>query len=312
MSNRKTRFDDYFESNAVLILDGGLGTQLQAQGLSLDSKLWSAHLLRDNPQAIIDAHLAYFEAGASCAIAASYQATVAGFMALELTADHARSLIVSAVNLAVKARSEYLDKHPQQARALLVAASIGPYGAALGDGSEYTGDYKLTDKTLEDFHRDRLMLLDHSQADVLACETIPSMQEAKVLHALLTQVETPAWITFSCSDGYHLSDGSPIAEVVALFSGHTTVRAIGINCTSPAYINSLITQIKTADKDRRVVVYPNSGEVYNAAEHSWSGTTTASECGLAAGQWLRNGATILGGCCRMGPDHIASIRHNCR
>jgi len=310
MASISNSFEAYLSQAQCIILDGGLATELEAQGHDLSSALWSALLLRDKPQAIIDAHRAFFESGADCTISASYQGTRAGLMGLGLSANEARELIIKSVQLAATAREDFMASRDHEGMVPLVAASVGPYGASLADGSEYTGDYGISDQALGDFHRERLHWLDGSGADVLACETIPSLQEAKVLHDLLSEVNSPAWVSFSCKDGKHLNDGTPIQACARLFSGHPKVKAIGVNCTSPKYINSLIQEIKTATPEQNVIVYPNSGETYSADDKSWHGTSSPLECGVAARTWRDNGAIIIGGCCRMGPDHIREIQQH--
>jgi len=301
------RFEQILARGLPLILDGGLATELESRGFKLDSVLWSAELLLNNEQAIIDVHRAYLEAGAGCIISASYQATQAGFIALGATANDARQLIVRSVELAMMARDEFLREHSGVEIAPLVAASIGPYGASLADGSEYTGDYAIDAAGLAEFHRQRLAWLDASGADVLACETIPSLLEARVLSQLLEDVTTPAWVSFSCKDEKHCSDGTPIAECAALFSHHPRVLAVGVNCTSPQYIDALILEIKAAVPRLALVVYPNSGERYDAGSNSWQGTTSPIDCAAAALGWRNSGAGIIGGCCRMGPEHIREM-----
>jgi homocysteine S-methyltransferase len=194
-------------------------------------------LLLNNPQAIVDAHRAYLDAGAHCTISASYQATEQGFMSLGSSVSEARQLIAKSVQLAMTARDDFLRDNPDSEVTPMVAASIGPYGAARADGSEYSGDYGIDDESLNEFHRDRLALLDASGADVLACETIPSLQEARILCELLRTVTTPAWVSFSCKDEKHCSDGTLLAQCAALFASHPRVLAVGINCTSPNYID---------------------------------------------------------------------------
>lgn len=305
MSNQ---FEILLQNGRAIILDGGLATELEAQGHELDSELWSAKLLIHQPEAIVAAHRAYFDAGANCAIAASYQATQQGFMKLGLTADQAKALILKAVELAKTAKQQFLAANPDIDTIPIVAASAGPYGAALGDGSEYHGEYRVSDAVLRDFHQQRLAWLDTSGADVLACETIPSMQEALVLSDLLSDCATPSWVSFSCRDGRHISDGTPIEQCATLFANHPRVKAIGINCTAPQYINELIQIIKRTTSQQNIVVYPNSGEIYQASDNTWHGTSTPLECGLAAQQWRQLGANIIGGCCRMGPEHIYNIK----
>lgn len=291
-----------------LMLDGGLATQLEAQGCDIGNELWSASLLQSNPDAIVEATRAYLDAGAECVATASYQASCEGFASIGLSAEEANALMLLSVDLAERARSEYLAANPGIDFTPLIAASIGPYGAMLHDGSEYKGDYGIAAKTLRDFHASRLQLFDASDADVLAVETIPSLLETKVLAELLAECDKPAWISFSCKDDTHISDGTPIAEVAAIFEVHPTVVAIGINCTPPQFAPELIRKIRRAVPDKAVMAYPNSGEVYSVEDNSWSGTVTPGDCAEAARTWIDAGASIVGGCCRMGPDHIRAIR----
>jgi len=301
----KSAFTALLEENRAVLLDGGLATELEAQEHDIGGVLWSAALLRDDPQAIVAAHRAYLDAGAEIVISASYQASRAGFHQLGIDADDADALIASSVSLARQACNDYMTADAERERRPLVAASIGPYGAVLMDGSEYTGDYGVPDAILHDFHAQRLALLDASGADVLACETIPSLQEAGVLADLLTEVRTPAWISLSCRDNDALSDGTPIAEVASMLKDHPKVLAIGINCTPPQFATALIERIAKAAPDNAIVVYPNSGESYAASDNSWSGSAAFSD--LDVTEWLSAGATLVGGCCRVGPTQIAAI-----
>lgn len=302
-----TAFSKALERPSPLVLDGGLATQLEAQGHDLNSALWSAALLRSNPQAIALAHRAFLEAGAECIISASYQASRGGFMSLGLSAADADRLIASAVEIAIAARDAFLLEHPGTETAPLVAASIGPYGAVLHDGSEYRGGYGIGREALRDFHEPRLRLLDDCGADVLACETIPDRDEAEVLAELLETAKTPAWISFSCRDESSISDGTPIAEMAGRFRDHENVLAVGINCTAPQFVARLIGEVRPAVPGKAIVVYPNSGERYDARDNTWHGTVTPLDCAAAARQWQSAGATIIGGCCRMGPAHISAM-----
>lgn len=302
----KQAFHERLHGGKPLLLDGGLATELEAQGHDLDDPLWSAALLLRDPQAIIRAHLAYLEAGAQCIISASYQASRQGLMTLGLSPGEADAVIAGAVDLAREAIDRFIVRHPQTPRPLL-AASCGPYGAVLHDGSEYTGRYDADAKILRAFHAERLPVLDQAGADVLACETIPNSVESRVLAGLLRRARTPAWISFACADGRHLNDGTPVRQAAGLFADHPTVAAIGVNCTPPQYIAELIREIRAAAPRKAIVVYPNSGERYRAADNSWHGTVSPVACADAAEQWLRQGAWAIGGCCRMGPDHIAAM-----
>ena len=289
-----------------LIVDGGLATELESMGYDLKHKLWSARLLLESPQAIREAHLAYLRAGADCIISASYQASIQGCVSLGMSEQEALSLLDLSVSLGRQAIDLYCEKALPGFRPLL-AASVGPYGAYLADGSEYRGDYDLDQSGLYYFHQQRLLRLAASEADFLACETIPCIAEAMVLARLADEAGTPAWISFSCKDGERLSSGEWIEDAADAMAGHHAVFAIGVNCSAPQHMSSLITRLR-AHWQKRIVVYPNSGEKYCAETGSWEGTSSPLECAQAARTWQAKGADIIGGCCRMGPDHVRAIR----
>jgi homocysteine S-methyltransferase len=255
-----------------ILLDGGLATQLEAQGHKLDSNLWSARLLRDDPQAILAAHRAFVDAGAECVITATYQARA-----------EPADLLLLAVKLA------------RESGARFVAASIGPYGAVMGSdaadsGAEYTGDYPDVD--LEAWHAPRFETLASSSADILACETIPNIDEARALARLAAG--TTCWFSFSCRDGKHLRDGTPIAAAAKAVA--PVAAAIGVNCTAPEHVESLLNEIRSVT-DLPLVAYPNSGETYKNGV--WSGEKAFPP------KWGE--ARIIGGCCRITPADIRTL-----
>lgn len=290
-----------------LVIDGGLSNQLESQGYDLNHRLWTARLLDENPHAIKEAHMAYLEAGARCLITASYQATIPGLMAQGWDRDAAERLILKTADLALEAIKEFETSRATDFRPL-VAASIGPYGAYLADGSEYTGKYGISSQELFDFHLPRMQILDHSDADLFACETLPCFQEAEVLADILLGLEKQAWVSFSCMDEGHICDGTAIETCIDFFSTHPGVFAVGVNCTAPRYISSLITKIKQTCGDKRVVVYPNSGEIYHAETKTWSDSSDLSLFQMMVNEWLDLGVDIIGGCCRLGPPYIKIIQ----
>lgn len=300
-------FERALANGRPITLDGGLATELEARGYDIGTHLWSAALLQSNSMAIVAAHRAFLEAGADIIITASYQASVEGFASLGLAAAEAEALIKSSVALACMARRQFLEAHPGTTRMPMVAASIGPYGAALHDGSEYTGAYGVSDAELRCFHERRLDLLDRSEADLLACETIPNRREAEILCDLLKQARLPAWVSFCCRDERHISDGTPLRDVCALFDEHPSVGALGVNCTKPEFVTSLIAEIRAAAPGLAVVVYPNSGETYEASTNTWSGDASVAACAMSAREWRDAGANLIGGCCRIGPQQIEAI-----
>jgi len=306
MTNPIASILDY---QSVLVIDGALATELERRGYDLKHELWSAKILLEQPEAIQQLHYDYFKAGADCAITASYQATVAGFMKRRLNEDEAIALIQKSVKLAIAARDEFWKEESNRlGRAEpFVAASVGPYGAFLADGSEYRGNYGLTEQELMDFHRPRMQALIEAGADMLACETIPCLIEAQAIAKLLMEFpNTTAWISFSARDEKHISEGQVFADCVKALEEYSQIVAIGINCTSPKYIPFLIREAKQAT-NKPVLVYPNSGEHYDAAKSDWDGQPVYESFGEEAKEWYNAGARLIGGCCRTTPEDISVI-----
>lgn len=300
----------FLHEQGYLVVDGGLATELEARGYDLGDDLWSARLLQDAPQAITQVHYDYLKAGADCIISASYQATIPGFMAHGLGEGQAVALLQRSVKLALDAREEFwtVPQHREGRLRPIVAASVGPYGAYLADGSEYTGDYDIDEEELLLFHRRRLHLLAACQPDLLACETIPSAEEGRALSRLLS--ETPravAWFSFSCRDEKHVNDGTPLAECLAPLDAIEQVVAVGINCTAPRHIAALVREAKRVT-EKPIVVYPNSGERYDVAGRRWLGQSIPEEFAALSREWRAAGASLIGGCCRTAPEHIHSLR----
>jgi homocysteine S-methyltransferase len=288
-----------------IVLDGGLATELERRGANLDDPLWSAKVLLEAPALIRAVHHDYFRAGADVATSASYQATFAGFAARGIDRPHAAELMRLSVRLAQEARTAAAS---HRSEALLVAASVGCYGAALHDGSEYRGDYGRTAQQLIDFHRPRLEVLAESGPDLLACETIPCQIEAEALLRALESVPTPAWLSFSCRDTKHVWHGETLRACLALAEGVPQVVAVGINCTAPHLVAGLLEEI-AGRTSKPILVYPNSGEQWNAATRGWSTSdNTLTDWAAAARAWVALGAAGIGGCCRTTPNTIRDIR----
>lgn len=294
----------------VMLLDGGLATALESYGCDLDHDLWSARVLLDAPDLIRRAHRQFLEVGADCIATASYQATVPGLRKAGLATREAEDLLRTSVRLAAEVRDRFWS-HPEKRVGRLrplVAASIGPYGAYLADGSEYTGDYGLSEDELYAFHHDRWRLFAESEADLLACETIPSLAEARALLRLLGGTpDRSAWISFSCRDETRLSDGSTLFEAARACDAEPGIAAIGVNCTAPDLIPALISEARRAT-EKPVMVYPNSGEGWDAVRKSWTGPATGIDWAEAAHVWVERGAAAIGGCCRVTPADIAQMR----
>jgi homocysteine S-methyltransferase len=290
-----------------LILDGGLATELQARGCDISGALWSARVLRTAPEIIEQLHYDYYAAGADIATTASYQASYEGFAGIGLDEAETTRLLRLSVELAGAARSRYLRDHPEDRRELFVAASVGPYGAILHDGSEYRGDYGLSAAQLVAFHQRRFDVLANAGADLLACETIPVLEEARAYVELLARHPTAqAWLTFTSPDGVHTSHGEPLVECARLIDPVPNVFAVGVNCVKPEIVGDAIRAL-AAGTGKPILVYPNSGECWEAGHERWQGTPRNSLAALAP-EWIRAGAHHIGGCCRVGPDEITRLR----
>jgi homocysteine S-methyltransferase len=288
------------------VIDGGLATELSRRGMDLSDELWSARVLIEAPDAIEQVHTEYFLAGADIALTASYQASYDGFARRGLDTASTTAVLRRSVDLARSARSRALQARPAPERDLLVAASVGPYGAVLHDGSEYRGDYGLDVDALVNFHRRRFTVLADAGVDLLACETIPSRIEATALTRLLAErPDARAWITFTCRDGRHTSAGDSIAECARQLDEVPQVVAIGVNCVAPELVESLIGELLKGTT-KPIVVYPNSGETWDAAARCWVGT--ANRFTHHVPRWLGAGVSWIGGCCRTTPDDIRRVR----
>lgn len=273
------------------LIDGGLSTVLEEMGETPGGLLWTAAALLDRPQVLTAAHRRYVEAGADVIITASYQASEAGFVGTGCTPAEARRLLASTTAVARAAEPD------------VVACSVGPYGACLGDGSEYHGRYQAGWAEVRAFHRARLEVLVDTAPDVFAIETIPSAVEAEiVVEELRALTDAPTWVTFSCVDDVHTCSGDAFADAAARVAG--SVTAVGVNCTAPVHVESLL---RSAPVGLPLVAYPNHGAQWDSEHKCWLGPTGGSELGGYVPAWLQAGARLIGGCCGVGTEGIALL-----
>jgi homocysteine S-methyltransferase len=285
-------------TSSPLILDGALATYLETLGADISGALWSASILLDQPSLIRQTHLDYFRAGANIAITASYQASIPGLIKhLSTSEADAAAIIQDSVKLAQEARDEYVAEQVKAAsldadsgdalrKSLYVAGSVGPYGTLLADGSEYRGDYSLPQDEMKTFHRGRIQALVDAGVDVLACETMPSKAEIIALLELLGTefADQEAWFTFTLRDASHISDGTPLSDIAALFTGNEQIVGLGFNCVSDDVVSEALGNLKPLVEKGALIVYPNSGEMWNAK------------------------ARVIGGCCRTTPGDIRTMK----
>ncbi|MBT2380768.1 homocysteine methyltransferase [Streptomyces sp. CB00316] len=284
-----------------VLLDGGLSNQLEAQGCDLSDVLWSARLLADAPEQVEAAHLAYLRAGAQVLITASYQATFEGFGRHGIGPERTGALLARSVELARRAAGSARRADPE--REVWVAASVGPYGAMLADGSEYRGRYGLTASELERFHRPRVAALAEAGPDVLALETVPDVDEAEALVRVAEETGLPIWLSYSVAGG-RTRAGQSLEEAFAVAAGRERVVAVGVNCCDPAEAEEAV-RVAVEVTGKPAVVYPNSGEDWDAEGRGWTGASTFDPGRVRA--WTGAGARLVGGCCRVGPDRIKEL-----
>ncbi|MFC6253574.1 homocysteine S-methyltransferase [Secundilactobacillus hailunensis] len=302
---------NWLEKQSALVVDGAMATELEKRGVDTNNELWSAMALVHDPDAVVAVHRSYFDAGANIAITDSYQANIPAFKKAGLTQEQSGKMIFDSVKLAQRARADYVKTLPEDARQttpLLIAGSVGPYGAYLANGSEYTGDYSLTDREYKDFHRARMNLLAGAGIDLFAFETQPNFAEAKAL-ADLSRNEfagIPAWLSFSVTAEAKLCDGTPLTEAVTYFNQFPNIIAIGVNCTAMTNIEVLIKVIAKVT-DKPIVVYPNNGDTYDPVTKTWESNPNARSFSELAPKWQAAGASLIGGCCRTTPVDIQEI-----
>ena len=310
---KKLRSRSQFDFSRARVLDGGFATELERRGLALAAPLWSAAALREAPDAILAVHRSYLNAGAEILLTASYQVSALGWAALgpaRASAEAAWALERS-VELAADARRA--AGRPE----VLIAASLGPYGAALANGAEFHGRYGFNSAgeehaALAAFHRERIAVLAGTEADLLAFETLPSRAEAAaVAEALQPFPELAAWCSFTCRDREHVAHGEPLRECARRLDRVPQVVALGVNCTAPALIAPLLHELRL-ETGKPLVAYPNSGENWDAERSCWTGESDPYEFEELAREWMKAGATIVGGCCRTTPEHIRKVKASVR
>ncbi|ULG74649.1 homocysteine S-methyltransferase [Macrococcus brunensis] len=281
----------------IILLDGGFGTTVEQFGYDVNHPLWSSNLIESNPEAVYQVHQAFVDAGAEIILTNTYQAAIQSFINMGLNYQDARNYLKKAVEIARRAAKENT----------IIAGSLGPYGAMLGNGAEYTGDYIISEQDYIDYHKERLDILIEAGISVFAFETIPNLEEIKAVKKLLEEYEEiEAWLSVTLNDSTHLSDGTQLDEVIETVNAIPNVLAFGINCTSIKVIDEAVDKlIKQSSKD--IILYPNGGRKYDASNKVWIGDEEQSLL-EAAVRWKDKGVKFIGGCCQVGPDDIKELK----
>ena len=305
MQRIKSRLKD----QNYLLLDGGLATELEKIGCNLDHPLWSAKVLIEAPDLIKNVNRSYLEAGSDIIATASYQLSYEGARNVGISSSEATVLLHKSVAIGFEAIEAHIEAGQNMVSPPFLAASMGPFGAFLANGSEYTGKYAVTKNKLWDFHKKRWDIFARTRVDMIAFETIPNIYEAEIIRRLCEEFpEKPIWVSFCTKDATQLSDGSAITEVASFFGDLDHVLGIGINCTAPSNVLPLIEAIKPVIGEKEILVYPNSGELYDVDQRCWIGEKDPGDYANNSIRWFEAGANILGGCCRTSPEHIARMK----
>ena len=278
----------------MIKLDGGLSTALENNGNKLTTSLWTGELIRSNPEEITRAHLDFINAGAQVIITSSYQLSYSGCKDRGWSEVDTNQALIASTQLAK-------DAVTKSGKDVKVAASVGPYGASLADGSEYKGNYGVSKSALKDFHARRLEILISTSPDYLALETMPDTFEVELLLELLTDCPIPFWLSYSCKEGNQTNAGQSFQSAVDLAGD---AMAVGINCTKPELITELL---RSAKSGKPFIVYPNSGRVWDAKNKVWTGSAAAGFSNKLVNEWIEAGAQIIGGCCGIGSAEIKAL-----
>lgn len=291
-----------------VVIDGGLATELEKMGYNLKDRLWSAKILAEAPDAVMQVHRSYLDAGADCIITSSYQATVPGFISSGYSRGESVDLIWRSMQLARDAIGQFMESGFDSERPEpFVAASAGCYGAFLADGSEYRGDYRLSLKEYKDFHRERIGILADAGADFIAFETFPNIDEGIAVADLMNDFpDLFYWVVFTASDEKHISNGELFSDCVKELGGRKNLAGIGINCSRPELVSPLLGEVSSLVKVP-LVVYPNSGEHFDTGCTCWTDESSTADFSLLSEEWYNLGAGAIGGCCRTGPDDIRKV-----
>ena len=302
-----SKLQNILDKEKIMVIDGSMSTALENMGLNLNDSLWTAIALANEPEKVKQVHTNYFNAGADCSISCSYQATIPGFMNRGYSKAEAEKLIRRSAELLLKAKDEFMNSEEGKNRVEpLALAGIGPYGAYLADGSEYTGRYGVSDQVLKDFHRRRMEIMAEAGCDLLLIETQPSLKEAVICAEIAEDLGKDFWVSFSCRDGKRINEGEMIADCAKELSSFPHINMIGVNCVPPKYVTSLINELKSAS-DIPVACYPNSGEIYHADTKTWSGDSLLKSYYDMALEWMKAGAIAVGGCCRTVEKHVKQV-----
>lgn len=289
-------------SKKVILIDGGLGTELEQRKVNINSLLWSSVALVEAADDVTKLHYDYYHSGANVGITCSYQCSEDSLKASdkEKYSSKESRLQVYKESVEVCKRAKIMRMADAKAIELLVspeiAGSIGPFGSFLNDGSEFTGGYERSEDEYQAFHEEKLdfFMNGTEEVDYLQLETMPNFEEIKALLMLIKRKnserketqgksEKRFILSLSIRNEEQLADGTPLKAVVKYLHdvGYlskdpktTPLMAVGANCLKLKYSVKFVENLTNYMNELQIYgfpisIYPNSGEIYDGIKKNW-------------------------------------------
>ncbi len=286
--------------NKIKLLDGSMSFPMEQLGYNLKNKLWTGMALINDPNIIKDIHKGYIKAGADYISTSTYQISFGRLKNMGYQSVEIKKIFQKSVDLVKEAILESKSK-----REIKIVGSFGPYASFDPKASEYVGEYISTDDEIMNFHHNNIRIIEETDLDIILYETIPCLREFKILSEILSNTKKEIWISVTCNENIEFRDGSSFKEACEIISGIEKITTLGINCFSPLLVNKAIRKLKKYS-NKKALIYPNSGEVYNQEDKFWSGKNEFNDVMIK--NWLSLSPDIIGGCCRVGYDNIKKMR----
>ena len=287
-------------NNKIKLLDGSMSFPLEKKGYNLHDKLWTGKALINDPDLIKNIHKGYIEAGADYISTATYQISFNRLKEMGYQPDEIKEIFQKSVDLV---KDAILESKPKNE--IKIVGSFGPYASFDPEASEYVGEYNVSDNAIMNFHLNNIHVIEETDLDILLYETIPCLREIEILSKILSHSSKEIWISVTCNENIEFRDGSSFEEACKIISNIENVTTMGINCFSPLLVKKAIKKLKKYS-NKKTIVYPNSGEIYNPKDKFWSGKNDYND--LMIKNWLSLSPDIIGGCCRVGFDNIKNMR----
>ena len=287
-------------SKKIKLLDGSMSFPMEQLGYNLKNKLWTGKALINNPDLIKDIHKGYIDAGADFISTSTYQISFDRLKNMGYQSEEIKKIFQKSVDIVKDAIEESKLK-----KEIKIVGSFGPYASYDPEASEYIGEYDSTDIEIKKFHLNNIRIIEETDLDIILYETIPCLREIKILSEALSHSTKEIWISITCNEEMEFRDGSSFKDACEIISKIEKITTMGINCFSPLLVKKAIDLLKKYS-NKKILIYPNSGEIYNPKERFWTGNNEFNNSMIK--NWLSLYPDIIGGCCRIGYDDIKKMR----